>query len=88
MIREGFAVIGCPCCGQMQIFDLTHATKTCICGYKIVLTKTKLFAVSDSADDARAILKCFIAPKNSKFVSAAGIRGSFLSGKTSKKDKN
>jgi hypothetical protein len=72
----------------MQIFDLMHATKTCICGYKIVLTKTELFAVSDSADDARAILRYFIAPKNTVFVSAADIRDSFLSDKTSKKDKN
>ncbi|MDR0438889.1 MAG: DUF1922 domain-containing protein [Methanocalculaceae archaeon] len=66
----------------MLIFDLTHTTKTCICGYKLVLAKMKLLAVSDSAEEAWTILRYFIASKNSEFAPATGIRNSFLSDKT------
>ncbi|HJJ96783.1 MAG TPA: DUF1922 domain-containing protein [Methanocorpusculum sp.] len=86
MIREGFGVIGCPRCRRMQVADLTHATKTCICGHKIDLTKTKLLAVSDSADEAGAVLRSFTAPKNSGFVSAARMYSSSPAEKTLKKD--
>jgi len=86
MIRERFAVIGCPRCRRMQVADLTHATKTCSCGHKIDLAKAKLLAVSDSADEAGAILRSFTAPKNSGFVSAVSVHSSSLADKTLKKD--
>ena len=64
MIREGFAVIGCPRCRRMQVADLTHTTKTCICGHKIDLTKVKLLAVSRSADEAGSLLRSITSEKH------------------------
>jgi len=57
----------------MQVANLMYATKTCVCGHKIKLRKTKLLAVSCSADKAGAILRSFAAPENTGFASAENI---------------
>ncbi|HJJ88872.1 MAG TPA: DUF1922 domain-containing protein [Methanocorpusculum sp.] len=74
MRRKRFAVIGCPRCRRMQVVELTHTRKTCICGYKIDLTKATLLATSDTADKARTTLRSIIASKNSGFVEATYIK--------------
>jgi hypothetical protein len=72
----------------MQVSDLTYATKTCICGHKIDLTKTKIFAVSDSANQAGAKLRSFNTSKNTEFTSAVNTHDSSLVDKILKKDRN
>ena len=86
MIREGFAVIGCPRCRRMQVADLTHATKTCVCGHKIDLAKVKLLAVSRSADEAGSILRSITSRKNTGFQPAANMYNSTSAEKSTKKD--
>ena len=71
----GFAIVGCPKCRRMQVADLLHATKPCVCGYKIDLSKAKLLKVCASADEAGDLLRSFAAPKNSGFMSAASLSG-------------
>jgi len=46
---------------------------TYICDHKIDLVKTKLLAVSISADEAEGILRSFVEPKNPGFVPAASM---------------
>ena len=50
--------------------DLSHATKTCQCGHKLDLKKTKLFAVFTSADDAAQEVMRMQERKNTGFTSA------------------
>ncbi len=75
--REGFSVIGCVKCRRMMVADLSYATKTCICGNKIDLAKTKLLAVCESADEAGELLRRMQTAKNTGFASANKIGGSF-----------
>jgi hypothetical protein len=75
--QEGFAVVGCVKCRRMLVADLSYATKTCICGNRIDLSKTKLLVVSGSADEAGEILRHMQTGKNSGFSSANRISGSF-----------
>ena len=75
----GFAIVGCPKCRRMQVADLLHATKTCVCGYKIDLSKAKLLKVCASADEAGVLLRSFAAPKHSGLMSAAPLSGSSAS---------
>ncbi len=75
--KDGFAVIGCTKCRRMLVADLSYATKTCICGNRIDLAKTKLLAVSGSADEAGEILRHMQTEKNSGFTSANRFGGSF-----------
>ncbi len=51
--------------------DLSHATKTCQCGHKMELRKTKLLAVFDSADSAAQAVRQMQERKNTGFASAA-----------------
>ena len=51
--------------------DLSHATKTCQCGHKLDLKKTKLLAVFASADDAAQEVMRMQERKNTGFTSAA-----------------
>ena len=74
---EGFAVVGCVKCRRMLVADLSYATKTCICGNKIDLSKTKLLAVCGSADEAGEHLRRMQTAKNSGFTSANKIGGPF-----------
>ncbi len=75
--KDGFAVIGCMKCRRLLVADLSYATKTCICGNRIGIAKTKLLAVSGSADEAGEILRHMQTGKNSGFTSADRISGSF-----------
>ena len=50
--------------------DLSHATKTCQCGHKLDLKKTKLLAVFASADDAAPEVMRMQERKNTGFTSA------------------
>jgi hypothetical protein len=75
--QEGFAVVGCVKCRRMLVADLSYATKTCICGNRIDLSKTKLLAVSESADEAGELLRRMQTAKNSGFTSANKIGGPF-----------
>ena len=68
--NEGFAVVGCTKCRRMLVADLSYATKTCICGNKLDLSKTKLLVVSGSADEAGELLRHMQTAKNSGFTSA------------------
>ena len=77
MHKDGFAVIGCTKCRRMLVADLSYATKTCICGNRIDLSKTKHLAVSGSADEAGEILRHMQTAKNSGFTSANKMSGSF-----------
>lgn len=76
MMREGFGVVGCPRCRRMQVADLSHAVKTCACGYKMDLHKIRILAVSSSAEEAGGILRSMSAPKNSGFIPAARMQQS------------
>ena len=49
--------------------DLSHATKTCQCGHKLDLKKTKLLAVFASADDAAQEVMRMQERKNTGFTS-------------------
>jgi len=60
-----------------MVADLSYATKTCICGNKIDLSKTKLLAVCESADEAGELLRRMQTAKNSGFTSADKIGGPF-----------
>ena len=66
----GFAVIGCSKCRRIMSVDLSHATKTCQCGHKLDLKKTKLLAVFASADDAAQEVMRMQERKNTGFTSA------------------
>ena len=66
----GFAVIGCSNCRRIMSADLSHATKTCQCGHKLDLKKTKLLAVFASADDAAQEVMRMQERKNTGFTSA------------------
>ncbi|HKL97792.1 MAG TPA: DUF1922 domain-containing protein [Methanocorpusculum sp.] len=79
-INEGFAIVGCTKCRRMLVADLSYATKTCICGYKLDLSKTKLLVVSGSADEAGELLRQMQTTKNSGFTSADRIGSSFKKG--------
>ena len=68
--KDGFAIVGCTKCRRMQVADLSYATKTCVCGNKIDLAKTKLLAVVASADAAGELLRQMQTAKNSGFTSA------------------
>ncbi|MCK9312748.1 MAG: DUF1922 domain-containing protein [Methanocorpusculum sp.] len=68
--NTGFAVVGCSKCRRLIVADLAYATKTCICGYRLDLGKTKLLAVSESADIAGEILRQMQTRKNSGFTTA------------------
>lgn len=68
----GFAVIGCSKCRRIMSADLSHATKTCQCGHKLDLKKTRLLAVFASADDAAQAVMQMQERKNTGFTSAAG----------------
>ena len=76
-IKEGFAIVGCMKCRRMQVADLSYATKTCVCGNKSDLSKTKLLAVSESADEAGEHLRRMQTAKNTGFTSANTIGGPF-----------
>ena len=67
----GFAVIGCSKCRRIMSADLSHATKTCQCGHKLDLKKTKLIAVFASAADAAQAVMQMQERKNTGFTSAA-----------------
>ncbi len=67
----GFAVIGCSKCRRIMSADLSHATKTCQCGHKMELRKTKIIAVFDSADEAARAVMQMQERKNTGFTSAA-----------------
>ena len=67
----GFAVIGCSKCRRIMSADLSHATKTCQCGHKLDLKKTKLLAVFASAEDAAQEVMRMQERKNTGFTSAA-----------------
>ena len=66
----GVAVIGCSKCRRIMSADLSHATKTCQCGHKLDLKKTKLLAVFASADDAAQEVMRMQERKNTGFTSA------------------
>ena len=53
--------------------DLSYATKTCQCGQKLDLKKTKLLAVFASADEAAQEVMRMQERKNTGFASAAVI---------------
>ncbi len=67
----GFAVIGCSKCRKIMSANLLHATKTCQCGQKIDLKKTRFLAVFASADEAAQEVMRLQTRKNTGFVSAA-----------------
>ena len=50
--------------------DLSYATKTCQCGHKLDLKKTKLLAVFASAEDAAQAVMQMQERKNTGFTSA------------------
>ena len=68
---DGFAVIGCPKCRRLMAADLSYETKTCQCGHKIILRKTKLIAVFETGAEAAEAVQKLQAQRNSGFVSAA-----------------
>lgn len=53
-----------------MVADLSFASKKCQCGHKIDLSKVKLLAVCDSADEAGEVLREFLSARNSGFTSA------------------
>lgn len=67
----GFAVIGCSKCRRIMSADLSYATKTCQCGHKMDLSRTRLLAVFASADDAAQAVMQMQDRKNTGFTSAA-----------------
>jgi len=73
--NTGFAIVGCSKCRRLLVADLSYATKTCICGNKLDLGKTKLLAISESADVAGEILRQMQTQKNSGFTSADRFSG-------------
>ena len=50
--------------------DLSYATKTCQCGHKLDLKKTKHLAVFASAEDAAQAVMQMQERKNTEFTSA------------------
>ncbi|MEA5037339.1 hypothetical protein SDC9_20371 [bioreactor metagenome] len=75
--KDGFAIVGCTKCRRMQVADLSYTTKTCVCGNKIDLAKTKLLAVVESADAAGELLRQMQTAKNSGFTPAVRIAQTF-----------
>ena len=67
----GFAVIGCSKCRRIMSADLSYATKTCQCGHKMDLSRTRLLVVFASADDAAQAVMQMQERKNTGFTSAA-----------------
>lgn len=67
----GFAVIGCSKCRRIMSADLSYATKTCQCGHKMDLSRTRLLAVFALADDAAQAVMQMQDRKNTGFTSAA-----------------
>ena len=50
--------------------DLSHATKTCQCGHKMDLRKTKILMTFDSAEEAAQAVMMMQERKNTGFASA------------------
>ncbi|HJJ48263.1 MAG TPA: DUF1922 domain-containing protein [Methanocorpusculum sp.] len=67
---NGFAVIGCPKCRRKMVADLAYDTKTCQCGNKINLKKTRFLALADTAAEAGDILRALNSTQNTGFTSA------------------
>ncbi|MDO5844526.1 MAG: DUF1922 domain-containing protein [Methanocorpusculum sp.] len=69
-METGFAVVGCLKCRRKMVADVSCDTKTCQCGAKINLKKTKLLFVSESAEEAGNYLRKINSSGNSGFSSA------------------
>jgi len=70
MLPTGFAVVGCTKCRRKSVADLSYRSKTCQCGHKMDLSKTKLLAVFRTAEEAGQYLRGMQESNNTGFIGA------------------
>ncbi|HJJ47250.1 MAG TPA: DUF1922 domain-containing protein [Methanocorpusculum sp.] len=67
---ERFVAVGCIKCRRIMVADLRYNTKTCQCGHRMKLHKTKWIRTFASANEAGEYIRKLQESKNTGFASA------------------